>query len=88
MAEFPLVRLDMPAIIILGGSQKRSYEKWLKRGKEMTKWASKAVRQQREEIIVRKKQEGWRVKDIANYIGIKSGSVSSVLKRYTRREMN
>lgn len=52
----------------------------------MTKWAGKAIRQQREAIIIRKRQEGWRVKDIANYIGIGSGSVSSVIKRYVKKE--
>jgi DNA-directed RNA polymerase specialized sigma24 family protein len=52
----------------------------------MSKWANKNIRQQREAIIIEKHLNGWRVGDIANYIGIPPGSVSNVIKIYLSRE--
>ncbi len=51
-------------------------------------WASKKIREQREKIIIGKHLQGWRGKDIASYIGIPSGSVSHVIKKYQNQGLN
>ena len=51
-------------------------------------WASKEIREQREKIATDKYLQGWCVKDIASYIGISSGSVSHIIKKYHNRRAN
>jgi transposase len=51
-------------------------------------WASKKVREQREAIVIHKHSQGWCVKDISTYIGIPSGSVSHIIKKYQDRRSN
>ena len=47
----------------------------------MGRWANEAVRKKREEIIIAKCLEGWRIRDIANHIGIPQGSVAGVIAK-------
>lgn len=51
-------------------------------------WASKKIREQRKRIIINKHLLGWRVKDIASFIGISSGSVSNIIRRHQNRRRN
>ena len=48
----------------------------------MSRWARKGIRKQREQIIIEKHEEGLTLQKIADYIGIKSGSVHYVLKKH------
>lgn len=52
----------------------------------MSRWASKEVRNQREEIILKKDSEGLAQIKIASYLKIKRGSVQYVLKKHGRLE--
>ena len=54
----------------------------------MGNWASKDIRKQRETIIIEKHLCGWRVTDIASYIGISSGTVSNVIKKHISQGEN
>ena len=48
----------------------------------MGRWASKKTRAEREEIIVRKHNEGLLGMEIAQHMGLKTGSVQNVLKKH------
>jgi hypothetical protein len=48
----------------------------------MSRWASKEVRGQRIDIVLRKHKDGWSTQDIANYIGITVRHVKDILEKH------
>jgi len=51
----------------------------------MSRWADKNIREQRREIVLCKRKDGWSMPDIAKYIGTPVRHVKAILENNKNR---